>query len=143
MYLTPTPPRTPTCGWRTHYSTPAGLGTRTDTRRSSRLWPNVSPPRRSFRFRILVRFFFLAQFLLGNATDAADYAAVRREVRKLGLDPDKVHTIVRRPRERSRLCSTRDGNALRRDYLGSIGDRGLLSPPRLRTLWQDAEAPVI
>ena len=32
----------------------------------------------------------LAQFLLENATDAADYAAARREVRKLGLDPDKI-----------------------------------------------------
>jgi len=32
----------------------------------------------------------LAQFLLENATDAADYAAARREVRGLGLDPDKI-----------------------------------------------------
>ena len=32
----------------------------------------------------------LAQFLLENATDAADYASARREVRKLGLDPDRV-----------------------------------------------------
>lgn len=32
----------------------------------------------------------LAQFLLENATDAADYAAARREVRRLGLDPDKI-----------------------------------------------------
>ena len=32
----------------------------------------------------------LAQFLLENATDAADYAAARREVRNLGLDPDKI-----------------------------------------------------
>jgi hypothetical protein len=32
----------------------------------------------------------LAQFLLESATDAADYAAARREVRKLGLDPDKI-----------------------------------------------------
>ena len=32
----------------------------------------------------------LAQFLLENATDAADYAAARREVRKLGLDPDSI-----------------------------------------------------
>jgi hypothetical protein len=32
----------------------------------------------------------LAQLLLNNAIDAADYAAVRREVRKLGLDPDKI-----------------------------------------------------
>lgn len=32
----------------------------------------------------------LAQFLLENATDATDYAAARREVRKLGLDPDKI-----------------------------------------------------
>jgi hypothetical protein len=32
----------------------------------------------------------LAQFLLENATDAADYSAARREVRKLGLDPDKI-----------------------------------------------------
>jgi len=32
----------------------------------------------------------LAQFLLENATDAADYAAARREVRKLGLDPGKI-----------------------------------------------------
>jgi hypothetical protein len=32
----------------------------------------------------------LAQFLLENAVDAADYAAARREVRKLGLDPDRI-----------------------------------------------------
>ena len=32
----------------------------------------------------------LAQFLLENATSNADYAAARREVRKLGLDPDEI-----------------------------------------------------
>jgi hypothetical protein len=32
----------------------------------------------------------LAQFLLENAVDSADYAAARREVRKLGFDPDTV-----------------------------------------------------
>ncbi|HEY5617719.1 MAG TPA: hypothetical protein VIK60_07220 [Vicinamibacterales bacterium] len=32
----------------------------------------------------------LAQFFLENAVDAADYAAARREVRKLGLDPDQI-----------------------------------------------------
>ena len=32
----------------------------------------------------------LAQFLLQNAVDAADYAAARREVKKLGLDPDAI-----------------------------------------------------
>lgn len=32
----------------------------------------------------------LAQFLLQNAVDAADYAAARREVKKLGLDPDTI-----------------------------------------------------
>lgn len=32
----------------------------------------------------------LAQFLLQNAVGAADYAAARREVKKLGLDPDEV-----------------------------------------------------
>ena len=32
----------------------------------------------------------LAQFLLENATDATDYARARRDVRKLGLDPDRV-----------------------------------------------------
>ena len=32
----------------------------------------------------------LAQFLLENATSTADYAAARREVRKLGLDPDDI-----------------------------------------------------
>ncbi len=32
----------------------------------------------------------LAQFLLENATDAQDYARARRDVRKLGLDPDRV-----------------------------------------------------
>ena len=31
-----------------------------------------------------------AQFLLQNAVDAADYSAARREVRKLGLDPDSI-----------------------------------------------------
>jgi len=35
----------------------------------------------------------LAQLLLENAVDAADYAAARREVRKLGLNPDDIrHT---------------------------------------------------
>jgi hypothetical protein len=32
----------------------------------------------------------LAQFLLQNAVDAADYSAARREVKKLGLDPDAI-----------------------------------------------------
>ena len=32
----------------------------------------------------------LAQFLLENATDAQDYARARREVRRLGVDPDRV-----------------------------------------------------
>lgn len=31
-----------------------------------------------------------AEFLLSNAIDAADYAAARAEVEKLGLDPDAV-----------------------------------------------------
>ena len=31
-----------------------------------------------------------AEFLLSNAVDAADYAAAREEVRKLGLDPDSI-----------------------------------------------------
>ena len=31
-----------------------------------------------------------AQFLLQNAVDAADYSAARRDVRKLGLDPDSI-----------------------------------------------------
>ena len=31
-----------------------------------------------------------AQFLLQNAVDSADYSAARREVRKLGLDPDSI-----------------------------------------------------
>jgi hypothetical protein len=31
-----------------------------------------------------------AEFLLSNAVDAADYAAVREEVRKMGLDPEKI-----------------------------------------------------
>lgn len=35
----------------------------------------------------------LAQFLLENTVDAADYAAARREVRKLGLKSDEIrHT---------------------------------------------------
>jgi hypothetical protein len=41
----------------------------------------IYPPRR------------LAQFLLENAVNAADYAAARREVRKLGFNPDDIpHT---------------------------------------------------
>ncbi len=31
-----------------------------------------------------------AEFLLSNAVDAGDYAAAVREVRALGLDPDKI-----------------------------------------------------
>ena len=31
-----------------------------------------------------------AEFLLGNAVDARDYARVRREVARLGLDPDAI-----------------------------------------------------
>jgi len=31
-----------------------------------------------------------AEFLLSNAVDAADYRRARREVRKLGLDPDSI-----------------------------------------------------
>lgn len=32
----------------------------------------------------------LAQVLLENAVDAADYLVARREVKKLGLDPDQI-----------------------------------------------------
>jgi hypothetical protein len=31
-----------------------------------------------------------AEFLLSNAVDEADYRKARREVRKLGLDPDSI-----------------------------------------------------
>jgi AbrB family looped-hinge helix DNA binding protein len=31
-----------------------------------------------------------AEFLLSNAVDAKDYREARKEVRKLGLDPDKI-----------------------------------------------------
>lgn len=31
-----------------------------------------------------------AEFLLSNAVDAEDYAAAVREIRALGLDPDKI-----------------------------------------------------
>lgn len=31
-----------------------------------------------------------AEFLLSNAVDKADYGKARREVRKLGLDPDTI-----------------------------------------------------
>jgi len=31
-----------------------------------------------------------AEFLLANAVDAADYRKARKEVRKLGLDPDSI-----------------------------------------------------
>jgi bifunctional DNA-binding transcriptional regulator/antitoxin component of YhaV-PrlF toxin-antitoxin module len=31
-----------------------------------------------------------AEFLLSNAIDAADYAAAREEVRKMGLNPDEI-----------------------------------------------------
>ena len=31
-----------------------------------------------------------AEFLLSNAVDATDYRKARREVRKLGLDPDSI-----------------------------------------------------
>ncbi len=32
----------------------------------------------------------VAEFLLSNATDAADYEAARKEVRALGVDPDAI-----------------------------------------------------
>lgn len=32
----------------------------------------------------------LAQFLLQNVVDASDYAAARRDVKALGLDPDTI-----------------------------------------------------
>jgi len=31
-----------------------------------------------------------AEFLLNNAVDEADYGEARKEVRKLGLDPDSI-----------------------------------------------------
>jgi hypothetical protein len=31
-----------------------------------------------------------AEFLLSNAIDAADYRKARKEVRKLGIDPDSI-----------------------------------------------------
>lgn len=31
-----------------------------------------------------------AEFLLSNAVDAADYAAAREDVHKMGLDPDQI-----------------------------------------------------
>jgi AbrB family looped-hinge helix DNA binding protein len=39
-----------------------------------------------------------AEFLLSTATNKADYRRARREVKKLGLDPD---TIAHRPPEKS------------------------------------------
>jgi hypothetical protein len=32
----------------------------------------------------------IAEFLLSNAVDAQDYAESRAEVRRMGLDPDKI-----------------------------------------------------
>lgn len=37
-----------------------------------------------------------AEFLLSNASDAADYRRARTAVKKLGLDPDKI--VHRRPK---------------------------------------------
>jgi AbrB family looped-hinge helix DNA binding protein len=34
-----------------------------------------------------------AEFLLNNSVDAGDYARNREEVRKLGLDPDKINHV--------------------------------------------------
>jgi AbrB family looped-hinge helix DNA binding protein len=34
-----------------------------------------------------------AEFLLSNAVDAADYRLARKEVRKLGLDPDSIQHL--------------------------------------------------
>ncbi|HUN62311.1 MAG TPA: AbrB/MazE/SpoVT family DNA-binding domain-containing protein [Candidatus Sulfotelmatobacter sp.] len=36
-----------------------------------------------------------AEFLLTNATDARDYQRARKEIKKLGLDPDQI--LHRRP----------------------------------------------
>jgi hypothetical protein len=33
----------------------------------------------------------IAEFLLSNAVDAEDYAQAAAEVRRMGLDPDKIH----------------------------------------------------
>jgi AbrB family looped-hinge helix DNA binding protein len=41
----------------------------------------------------------IAEFLLSNAVSARDYQAARREVQKLGLDPDEVRH--HRPRRRA------------------------------------------
>lgn len=40
----------------------------------------------------------IAEFLLSNAVDAKDYRAARREVQKMGLDPDTIdhHRPTRR-----------------------------------------------
>ncbi|MEW6542113.1 MAG: AbrB/MazE/SpoVT family DNA-binding domain-containing protein [Nitrospirota bacterium] len=39
-----------------------------------------------------------AEFLLSNAVDAEDYARARKEVQKLGLDPDSIpHYKPRKP----------------------------------------------
>ena len=38
----------------------------------------------------------IAEFLLNNAVDAESYAAAVKEVRRLGLDPDKIDHIKRR-----------------------------------------------
>jgi AbrB family looped-hinge helix DNA binding protein len=34
-----------------------------------------------------------AEFLLSNAVDASDYRRARKEVRKLGLDPDSIRHV--------------------------------------------------
>jgi len=43
-----------------------------------------------------------AAFLLENAVDAADYAAVRKTVRDMGLDPDRIPHSPPRPKAKRR-----------------------------------------
>jgi hypothetical protein len=66
---------------------------RTVARKPAKKRPRQQPARRTSQRGETYTPRRLAQFLLENAVDAPDYAAARREVRKLGLNPDEIrHT---------------------------------------------------
>ncbi len=46
-----------------------------------------------------------AEFLLNNAMNASDYAKARAEVKRMGLDPDRIDHLKPRRRPKTRTAS--------------------------------------